>query len=91
MKLTDIKLGDIVVYKEDGANSLNEIIYIDGVLYPKPLVIDYNGYIDLSDKPFDSCILVPLASYFDENSWLAVDDSFDINDPLEYMNRILPL
>ncbi len=33
MKLHDISVGDILIYKEEGANSLNVIIDINGVSY----------------------------------------------------------
>lgn len=94
MKVEDFKEGMIVIYTElpfsDYANSLNEIVDIDGVLYPKPICIEWKGeYISYSS--IENAI--PVKDFFDPMCWFIVDDydNYFNSDPIEYMNKKMPL
>jgi hypothetical protein len=88
MKLEEIKVGDFIVYTElpysNYANSLNMVVSVDGVLYPKPICIEWKGeYINFTDMKN----AVPIEKYFDKKNWFhAIGYSQDM-DAIEYMNN----
>jgi len=92
VELKDIKKDCYVVYTElpfsDYANSLNVVVDINGILYPKPLCVAWEGeyiyYDDLTGA-------IPIYKYFDSKCWFLADNYNNDIDPIEYMNNKWPL
>lgn len=92
MELEDIKEGDYVIYTEmpysDYANSLNKIVSISGVLFPSPLCTEWKGeYISFTSVEG----AIPVKDYFGPKNWKEATGYNPGDDPLEYMNKTMPL
>lgn len=96
-KLADFNEGNFVIYSElssgpqySYANSLTEIYSgDDGELYPRCLAVESGGvYIEHKSKPEND---LSMSQYFDETCHCSADGYSDGDDPVEYLNRVLPL
>lgn len=103
MKLEEIKEGDYVIYSEISAgkqytyaNSLNLIVDVDGVLYPKPVVVNsfpsipeiYEKYEHIIDPNNGD---LPVKDFFCERDWYPAKDYTPDMDAVEYMKKKIPL